>query len=214
MSKQQTGDTHARTVYLQKIWSLPFALGRYVVGKIWKDTDFNWKMTQDNISIGIIFKISNLQERERERDGGRREGRREREKQRDLASHWGFLHECLADHSTFIFIKLNCLNPSSWCHCLCCHTHQNLEGLLDFSFNSLLISTFLPKWLLILLFKYLWNHLCFIPTNLSQIKPVSLFVYKLLIISCLSLYISSSHASATLLPVLSWQRKPNSHLCS
>lgn len=92
--------------------------------------------------------------------------------------------------------------------------HQNLEGMLDFSFNSLLISTFLHKWLLILLFKYLWNHLCFIPTNLSQIKPVSLFVYKLLIIRCLSLYISSSHASATLLPVLSWQRKPNSHLCS
>lgn len=93
---------------------------------------------QDNISVGIIFKISNLQERERERerDGGRRKGRREREKQRDLASHWGFLHECLADNSTFIFIKLNCLNPSSWCHCLCCHTHQNLEGMLDFRLTN------------------------------------------------------------------------------
>ena len=44
---------------------------------------------QDNISVGIIFKISNLQEREREREmeeGGRDEGR---EKSKEILLHTG-----------------------------------------------------------------------------------------------------------------------------
>lgn len=44
---------------------------------------------QDNISVGIIFKISNLQEREREREmeeGGREEGR---EKSKEILLHTG-----------------------------------------------------------------------------------------------------------------------------